>query len=443
MLQITLIVVAVFVCAGQAHSPEEKESVRAAPCNWIPKSRRNECPTNPPMDNDVLKYRQSGLLAEPSNQGTCGNCWAFAATHTLTDRLSLSMGQRVPLLSPQDLVTCIPTSTIPNGCCGATAPKAYSYIHNTGTVDNTCKPYSESGYYYNPMLTEQMQTPLVCNRQCVNSNNPYNRSSYSLRGYKHLTSVPDMINELQNGPISVAFRVPIEFRDYACGIFCLDGQSGKLLGGHAVEIVDYGTENGLDYWVVKNSWGVEDFGEKGYFRIRRGRDDFYIETRRVHAPIISGDEAIPPQSDSNELDSTSECAPSSMNVQDEEVQKVAQFVVESLQGKISCSDGSTTGSGAISVEKVDTAMSQIVAGEILTLMIDGKLEGCTDEAYIEAQVYIGLDGEYELLDYQYFPSPPTPTSSTPTPTSSSLATCNSMAPLLYIVSLCVAILLHT
>nr|XP_053651838.1 dipeptidyl peptidase 1-like [Cherax quadricarinatus] len=56
---------------------------------------------------------------------------------------------------------------------------------------------------------------------------------------------------------------------------------------HEVLLIGYGVDadTGEKFWTVKNSWGT-DWGEEGFFRIRRGTDECGIESEVTQATVI-------------------------------------------------------------------------------------------------------------------------------------------------------------
>ena len=83
-----------------------------------------------------------------------------------------------------------------------------------------------------------------------------------------------MMIALLDGPLPTAFRAYDDLAFYEGGVY--QHVFGDNAAEHAVEIVGYGDEDGVPYWLVKNSWGP-DWGEGGYFRVLRGVNECGIE----------------------------------------------------------------------------------------------------------------------------------------------------------------------
>ena len=80
-----------------------------------------------------------------------------------------------------------------------------------------------------------------------------------------------LVDSIYNaGPVSIAFQVVEDFRFYESGVYSSNScKNSRRDVNHAVLAVGYGTEEGFDDYIVKNSWGSE-WGESGFFKIQRG-----------------------------------------------------------------------------------------------------------------------------------------------------------------------------
>lgn len=75
------------------------------------------------------------------------------------------------------------------------------------------------------------------------------------------------------GPVTVAITTSFQWDFYRQGVYYEENCMNTTLPyNHAVVVIGYGTENGQDYWLVKNSWGTY-FGLQGYIKMARNRNN--------------------------------------------------------------------------------------------------------------------------------------------------------------------------
>lgn len=77
---------------------------------------------------------------------------------------------------------------------------------------------------------------------------------------------PDKIRAaiMTGGPVESAFTVYKDFMSYKSGVYIQ--HSDQVMGGHAIKIIGWGVDKGVDYFIVDNSWGAA-WGMAGRFWI--------------------------------------------------------------------------------------------------------------------------------------------------------------------------------
>ena len=208
----------------------------------------------------------------------CGSCWAQAATSVVSDRIKYQTNAAWPevIIAAQPILACDQHSDpVNDGCDGGNDFTAYLWMQNNGLTEASCSNYQALGW---DNSTEVQCGPTWICRNCDPEGTCWTPSSYwayEVTGYDNISYTYEggadadlaMMNELQNGPISCAMCTTMEFFiNYTGGI--QNDTSNCNETDHDISVVGYGTENGTDYWIVRNSWGTY-WGEQGLFRVVR------------------------------------------------------------------------------------------------------------------------------------------------------------------------------
>jgi cathepsin B len=245
------------------------------------------------FDSETNWPQCAKVIGDIRDQSNCGCCWAFAGAEAASDRMCIATNASIMVpLSAQDVCFC----GSDDGCDGGQIDAPWMYISEVGAVSGgqyqgtgpfgkgMCSDFSlPHCHHHGPQgkdpypaegapgcpSAKSPTCPSKCDAGAANDHKDFESDKYTFTGEMVSASGVADVQQLimAGGPVETAFTVFSDFENYAGGIY--HPTTTDSVGGHAVRIVGWGAENGVNYWKVANSWNPY-WGEKGYFRIKFG-----------------------------------------------------------------------------------------------------------------------------------------------------------------------------
>jgi len=205
---------------------------------------------------DSVDWRAKGYVTSVKNQNPCSTCWAFGAAGALEGQHFKKTGQLISL-SAQNLVDCAYPDT-PNYNCrhGGWPQRAFKYVVDNGISSAASYPYIDA---VQPCQSKEPTAATTSDYMTVRGGSE-----------EDLQKAVALV-----GPVAVVIDATgYQFRFYSGQddeVFYNAGCSSSELD-HVVLVVGYGSRNGQDYWIVKNSWG-QTWGKEGYIYMARNKEN--------------------------------------------------------------------------------------------------------------------------------------------------------------------------